>query len=188
MSIRLGWRVPDGVGSWQEWKGLQLWSPPPADCVCPLCPVSLFLSINQGINQSLCVCSYFTLSFCFSPSLFFKHLSKYLTLCTRLIFLFIKRFYQFFLERGREGEKHQCEGETSIGCLSYVPQPGTEPATQTCAQTGNRTCGPSLCNDAQPTEPPWSGLDSSFFHIANTFKVQLTSSLHFVLFYIMVLI
>ena len=38
------------------------------------------------------------------------------------------------LERGegreKEGEKHQCERETLIDCLLYMPQLGTEPANQ----------------------------------------------------------
>ena len=59
--------------------------------------------------------------------------------------IFFKRFYLFiFRERGRErereGEKHRCKRETSIGCLSYAPQPGTDPATQACALTRNETC------------------------------------------------
>ena len=32
-------------------------------------------------------------------------------------------------EGEREGEKHQCERKTLIGCLSYMPQPGTEITT-----------------------------------------------------------
>ena len=31
--------------------------------------------------------------------------------------------------REREREKHQCERETSIGCLSQLPQPGIKHAT-----------------------------------------------------------
>ena len=37
-----------------------------------------------------------------------------------------------FLERGKgrvkvmKGEKYQCEGETLIGCLSHMSQPGTK--------------------------------------------------------------
>ena len=38
-----------------------------------------------------------------------------------------------FRERGskgeKEGEKHLCERETSIGCLSHTPEPGTETTT-----------------------------------------------------------
>ena len=46
-----------------------------------------------------------------------------------------------FRERGKEGEKgrekkYQCERETSISGLLNAPQPGTDPATQACAQTG----------------------------------------------------
>ena len=47
---------------------------------------------------------------------------------------FKKIFYLLiFRERGREGEregeKHECERETSIGCLSYAARPGTKSAT-----------------------------------------------------------
>ena len=53
-----------------------------------------------------------------------------------------KDFYVFiFRVRGREGEreeeKYQCERESSISCLSNVPQLGTEPTTQACALTEN---------------------------------------------------
>ena len=53
--------------------------------------------------------------------------------------LFKKYFSYLFLEKGsegeREGEKHQCDRETLISCLSYEPQLGTEPATQACVLT-----------------------------------------------------
>ena len=53
------------------------------------------------------------------------------------------RFYLFtFRELGRvgerEGEKHQCERETSSDYLPYVPWQGPEPATQVCALTRNQ--------------------------------------------------
>ena len=69
--------------------------------------------------------------------------------CTVFFFLLpsFQDFIYLFLERGeeteREGEKHRCETETSIDCLSYMPQPTREPATQACALTGNRTT--NLC-------------------------------------------
>ena len=53
------------------------------------------------------------------------------------------RFLLLLLEReragkgGREGEKNLCEREASIGCLLYVVQQGTEPATQARALTSN---------------------------------------------------
>ena len=56
-------------------------------------------------------------------------------------FLFLPKdiFPIAFSERGREREKHQCERETSIGCLLYAPGLGNKPTTQACAQTGNQT-------------------------------------------------
>ena len=42
-----------------------------------------------------------------------------------------------FIERGRKN--HQCERETSIGCLPYTPWLGIEPATQVCALIDNQT-------------------------------------------------
>ena len=46
-----------------------------------------------------------------------------------LFYLFFKRFYFFFRERGREGEreggKRRCVRETSICCLLSVPKWGT---------------------------------------------------------------
>ena len=46
--------------------------------------------------------------------------------------------------REKESEKHRCERETSIGCIPYAPQ-GTDPATQACALSGNRTGELLLC-------------------------------------------
>ena len=44
--------------------------------------------------------------------------------------------------------KHQCERETSMGCLSPVPQPGTEPTTQACALTRTLTGDLFVCGTA----------------------------------------
>ena len=65
--------------------------------------------------------------------------------------------------RAGEGKKPQRERETSIVCLLYVPQLGTEPAVQACAPTKSQTrdlwCfGMSL----QPIEPHWLGLEVPF--------------------------
>ena len=40
---------------------------------------------------------------------------------------------------GREGQKHQCVRDTSIGLPLTCPQSGIWPTTQACALTGNRT-------------------------------------------------
>ena len=78
-----------------------------------------------------------------------------------------KDFIYLFLERRgkgkREGEKHQCERETSIGSLSYGPQLGTQTETQVLALTGNHTSHLSLCR-MMPNQPRHAGqgLNSSF--------------------------
>ena len=52
--------------------------------------------------------------------------------------LFCKRFYLFiFRERGGERER-----DIHVWLPLTCPLPGTWPATQTCALTGNRTCDP----------------------------------------------
>ena len=44
-----------------------------------------------------------------------------------------------------------------------MPQPETEPATQAYAQNGKLNQEPfALQDDAQPTEPHWSGLSVHF--------------------------
>ena len=53
-----------------------------------------------------------------------------------------------------EGEKHQCERETLISCLLYVPQPGTKAATGACALTGNRTNNLLSCGTL-PNRATW---------------------------------
>ena len=42
-------------------------------------------------------------------------------------------------ERGRKGEKHTCERETLIGCLTHTHPNWAEPAAWACALTGNQT-------------------------------------------------
>ena len=74
--------------------------------------------------------------------------------------LFFLRFYLFIFRKDvREGEKGR---ETSIGCFLCTPWSGTEPATQACALTGNRTATFCFVTDAQPTEPHQPGLSSVF--------------------------
>ena len=71
-------------------------------------------------------------------------------------FFFFKIFFIYF-ERGGEGGRKRGR-ETSIGFLSYVPQPGTDPATQACALTWNQPF--ALQDDAQPSESHQSGPQS----------------------------
>ena len=71
--------------------------------------------------------------------------------------LWLTDFKERRREGEREGEKHQCERETPIGCLSFALQPGTEPVTQACALTGNRTPDPLV----HGTRSHWSGLEAA---------------------------
>ena len=60
-------------------------------------------------------------------------------------------FHPLFIFRGkgkegeREGEKHWCERDSSVSCLSYAPQLGTEHPIQASALTRNQTGDLSLC-------------------------------------------
>ena len=62
---------------------------------------------------------------------------------------FITLFTYLFLGRGEgtqeERERNVDVGGKQIGCLPHTPRPGTEPATQACAPTRNRTGDLSLC-------------------------------------------
>ena len=79
---------------------------------------------------------------------------------------------------GREGEKHQCERETSIGCLLYGPQLWTKPATQTCALMGNRTVDLLVYGMmSQPTKPHRPGLSLNFLSATFSLFVSSCSSL-----------
>ena len=76
---------------------------------------------------------------------------------------FSQRFYLFIFrerrrEEEREGENHQRERGTSTCCLSNMPRLGTKPATQACALARWPF---ALRDDAQPTEPHWSGHSST---------------------------
>ena len=65
------------------------------------------------------------------PSLFFNKV------------YFLKRFYLFILERGREGERRR---ETSMcGCLSCTPCWGLGLQPKACALIGNPTSDPLAC-------------------------------------------
>ena len=70
-----------------------------------------------------------------------------------------------FTEREREREASMWESNI-IGCLSYAPQLGTEPATLACALTRDWTCSLSVYKTMlQPTEPHWPGLNDVFLKV-----------------------
>ena len=77
-------------------------------------------------------------------------------------------FFFFEEKKGgrKEGAKHRCERETSIGCLSHI------------TPTGDWTCNLGMCpdqesnwrpftlqDDIQPTELHWSGPNMNFYFI-----------------------
>ena len=81
---------------------------------------------------------------------FLHHHPELPTLCfTEKIKVATQEFLRFFLkifflllERGREGEG---ERNTSVWLPLPRPPPGTWPATQACALSGNRTHDPVVC-------------------------------------------
>ena len=60
-----------------------------------------------------------------------------------------------FRGKRREGERerHECERETCIICLSYTPPPEINPTLYVCALTGNWTHNLSVYGTLQPHEP-----------------------------------
>ena len=70
------------------------------------------------------------MSFCFIFKQLYKKFFK------GFIYLFI-----YLLERG-EGKEKEREGNISVWLPVTCPLPGTWPATQACALTGNRTSNP----------------------------------------------
>ena len=56
-------------------------------------------------------------------------------LCNAVVVVVVLRFYLFFRERGREGERNICERSLPLA----RPQLGTRPTTQACALTWNLT-------------------------------------------------
>ena len=69
----------------------------------------------------------------------------YIILISPTLFI-LKILFIYFYREEKGGRKRETDmRETLIGCLSYAPWLGTEPATQACALTGNPTCDPLLC-------------------------------------------
>lgn len=68
----------------------------------------------------------------------------------------------------REGEKDSSERETSIGCLLYAPQPGTEHAIWVCGLSGNQTYHLLLYKMTfQLTEPHRPGQEMYFLAVCS---------------------
>ena len=62
-------------------------------------------------------------------------------------------------EEGRERNICQCDRETSIGCLSFVPPLGIEPLTYVCALTGDGTHNLVVYRKMlQPSHPASTGI------------------------------
>ena len=72
-------------------------------------------SINFSLFRNLSI----------SPLILFIYVFTYVCM---YVSIFSPKTCLLILER-REGEKHQCEKETLIGFLLYVPQPGIEMTT-----------------------------------------------------------
>ena len=89
-----------------------------------------------------------------------KCICIYIHICVYIdIWFYIFIFREGGREGERDGEKHLCERETLVGCLSFLPwPPGIKPAVQACALTRNLNQQPiALQDNAQPTETHPSG-------------------------------
>ena len=70
--------------------------------------------------------------------------------------------------REKEGKKHRCERQTSMGWLLFLaPQAGTRPATQACALTRNGTSDPLL----------WEGTLNQQSHVGQDYSRVLVFSM-----------
>ena len=108
------------------------------------------------INEQLSILYIFCICLCW-----ICFANSFFPFCVLLMYflnsIYFLRFYLLiFRERGREGDKHWCDRETLIGCLSYVPWLGIQSAIQVCALT--RSWWPLTFQDnTHPTQPYWSG-------------------------------
>ena len=72
--------------------------------------------------------------------------------------IILKILFYLFLERGRkresEGEKHQCERETSLGCLSHTPSGDLVHNSGMCPGLESSQQPFGLRDDAGPTTEP----------------------------------
>ena len=79
-------------------------------------------------------------------------ISYYIQLC--ILILFLNDFIYLFLDTGREGErqeeKHQCEREASVGCLSHSPNQGP----------------------TQPRHVPWPGIELATLWFASQHSIH----------------
>ena len=101
----------------------------------------LHFPICVSSARCVCVCVYLMWSSSFSSLLYILILTVFsMMLGSVLTSLLFKILFILFLERGvvgeREGEKHLCVRETSVGCLLRGPQPWTWPVSQACVLTG----------------------------------------------------
>ena len=86
-----------------------------------------------------------------------KYIPKYFIVFFKCSFL--KDFIYLFLERGA-GKEEERERNISVWLLLAQPQLGTWPATQACAQTGNRTGDPLV---HRPALNPLNYLSQGYF-------------------------
>ena len=82
-----------------------------------------------------------------------------------VIFLSLFNLFQRGRQEETEGEKHQCDRGTSIGCLLQAPIPGIKPTTQACALTGSRTYDQLVCR-MMPNQLSHTSQGCSFLHVS----------------------
>ena len=90
-------------------------------------------------------------------------------------FFFFKILF-IFRERGKEGgrgKETRCVRETSIGCLSHVPNQEAWPATKACSLTGNQTSDLSVHRLVlNPLSHTSQGSKLLSFHIADIISLS----------------
>ena len=120
------------------------------------------LLASSTLSSVLPVSSHHLPSMCVSVQIshFYKDTVSYIGLQATVIlinssYLFLKKILFIFRERGsereREGEKHWCARDTSIGCLLHAPNWGPSP---------------------QPKHVPWLGIEPMTFWFSSWHSVH----------------
>ena len=130
------------------------------------------LSIHSPIARHLDCFQFWTITNKAAKNILVQVLCKhrfpsYLTTQNHETIVFLKILFLWNKERSeggeREGEKHQCDRETSIGYLSNAPIGGQACNPGMCPEQESNQQPLGLWDDTQPTEPHQSGQNHPTF-------------------------